>query len=67
MTEAMAMKMGAFEEMTSEEMGTVNGGGVVAAVYALGFVFGCSPLGAICICGGVAITAVAAGIAVSRA
>ena len=56
-----------FYEMSEKETREVDGGGVVAAVYALGFVFGCSPLGALCICGGVAVASVAAGVAVSNA
>lgn len=61
------LKMNKFNALTMEEMMAVDGGGAVAAVYALGFVFGCSPLGALCICGGIALASVGAGIAVSRA
>ena len=53
--------------MNEKEIMCVDGGGAVAAVYALGFVFGCSPMGALCICGGVAVASVAAGIIISRA
>lgn len=56
-----------FCEMKEKEIMCVDGGGAVAAVYALGFVFGCSPMGALCICGGVAVASVAAGIIISRA
>lgn len=41
--------------MSEKEAMLVDGGGAVAAVYALGFVFGCSPLGVLCICGGIAV------------
>lgn len=60
------LNMGAFEALDQQEMLKVDGGGAVAAVYALGFVFGCSPLGALCICGGIAVAAVAGGWAVSH-
>jgi len=50
-----------FCEMNEKEIMCVDGGGAVAAVYALGFVFGCSPMGALCICGGVAVASGAAG------
>lgn len=40
------------EDLSEEELDNVSGGGFTAAVYALGFVFGVSPLGALCICGG---------------
>jgi len=62
----MALKTHAFVDLDDQEMMDVDGGGVVAAVYALGFVFGCSPLGALCICAGVAVAAAAGGWAVSR-
>lgn len=55
-----------FNELTFEEMENVDGGGPVAAVYALGFVMGVSPMAALVICGGTAIAAVAGGWAVSH-
>ncbi|WP_294674995.1 hypothetical protein [uncultured Ruminococcus sp.] len=55
-----------FAELSASEMNEVEGGGVTAAIYALGFVFGCSPLGAICICVGVTAAAVGAGVLVSK-
>lgn len=48
------------------EANEIDGGGVTAAVYALGFVFGCSPLGAICICVGVTAAAIGGGVLVSK-
>jgi len=52
-----------FEELTLYEVNEVNGGMAPAALYALGFVFGCSPAGAIAICVG----AVAAGVGIAVA
>ncbi len=50
-----------FCEMTKEERYIVSGGGVVAFVYAMGFVFGCTPLG-FCIAAGVGLVALGVGI-----
>ena len=50
--------MTGFVEVSQDEMMAVDGGGVVAAVYALGFVMGMTPLGAIAVC---AVGAVALG------
>ena len=47
------LSMGAFETLDNREMMEVDGGGVVAAVYAAGFIFGCAP---------VTVCAVAAGV-----
>ncbi len=62
----MALNKG-FCEISLEESEDVNGGGVVAAVYALGFVMNMTPAGALVTCGVIAVAAVAGGIAVSRA
>ncbi len=51
----------AFTELDSRELQAVDGGWVHAAVYALGFVMGMSPLGACCVVAGCA----AAGVAVA--
>lgn len=60
------IKTNGFCEMTKDEMTSVDGGGFTAAVYALGFAMGCSPLGAICICVGATAAAVGGGILVSK-
>lgn len=57
-----AIKKSYDEELKEDELENVAGGGFVAGVYALGFVFGVSPLGAVIICGG----AVAAGVAIAK-
>lgn len=49
-------------ELKEEELENVAGGGIVAATYALGFIFGMSPLGALVLCG--AAVAVGVGLAV---
>lgn len=41
------LKINGFSNLTEEEMVSVDGGGVVAAVYALGFVMGMTPAGAL--------------------
>ncbi len=43
-------KINGFSAVAEDEMTDVNGGGVTAAVYALGFAMGMSPLGAITVC-----------------
>ena len=53
-------------ELSVEECNEANGGGVVAAVYALGFVMGMSPLGAICVVGACAVGGVALAVAASN-
>ena len=50
------------EELSEEDLSAVSGGGIVAGVYALGFIFGMSPLGALILCG----AAVVAGVAIAR-
>lgn len=57
-----AIKKSNSEELNEEALDNVAGGGLTAAVYALGFVFGTSPLGALVICG----AAVAGGIALAK-
>ena len=57
-----AIKKSHNEELNEEDLENVAGGGITAAVYALGFVFGMSPLGALCLCG----AAVVGGIALAR-
>lgn len=57
-----AIKKSHDAELSEEELDEVSGGGVVAAVYALGFVFGMSPLGALVLCG----AAVAVGIHIAK-
>lgn len=47
-----AIKQSHSEELNEADLDNVAGGGVTAAVYALGFVFGMSPLGALALCGG---------------
>lgn len=47
-----AIKKSQNEELNEEDLDGVSGGGLTAAVYALGFVFGMSPLGALVLCGG---------------
>lgn len=46
-----AIKKSNSEELSEEDLDNVAGGGITAAVYALGFVFGMSPLGALVLCG----------------
>lgn len=55
-----------FITMTNDEKNQINGGGFVAAVYALGFVMGMSPLGALCLCGVCVAGGITAGIIASR-
>ena len=50
-----AIKKSHNEELSEEDLENVAGGGITAAVYALGFVFGMSPLGALCLCGGAVV------------
>jgi len=50
-----------FSAVSEKEMMVVEGGGVVAAVYALGFVMGMSPAGAITVC---VLGAVAVGVGI---
>lgn len=57
-----AIKKSHAEELGEGELENVSGGGVTAAVYALGFVFGMSPLGALALCGG----AVVGGVLVAK-
>lgn len=57
-----AIKRSHAEELHEEDLDKVAGGGFTAAVYALGFVFGMSPLGALVLCG----AAVAGGILLAR-
>lgn len=57
-----AIKKSNSEELNEEDLDNVAGGGLTAAVYALGFVFGMSPLGALVLCG----AAVAGGILLAR-
>ena len=45
-------------KLSNEDLTQVNGGMLPAAVYALGFVFGMTPAGALVVCG----AAVAAGV-----
>lgn len=59
----MEIALNRFEELSYDEAQAVDGGGVVAAVYALGFIMGMSPLGALIVCG----VAIGAGIAVAVA
>ena len=56
------LKINGFSAVAEDEMTDVNGGGVTAAVYALGFAMGMSPLGAICVCTGA--VAIGVGLAV---
>lgn len=57
-----AIKKSHAEELNEEDLDNVAGGGITAAVYALGFVFGMSPLGALVLCG----AAVAGGILLAK-
>lgn len=57
-----AIKKSHSDELSEEDLEDVAGGGIVAGVYALGFVFGMSPLGALILCG----AAVAAGIIIAK-
>ena len=50
-----AIKKSHNEELSEEDLDNVAGGGLTAAVYALGFVFGMSPLGALVLCGAVLV------------
>lgn len=45
--EMQNLKALGFQEMTDNELQEYNGGGIKAAVYALGFVMNMSPLGAL--------------------
>lgn len=47
--------MNEFLELSQNEIEMIDGGGAVAAVYALGFVMGMSPLGALCVVGAGAV------------
>lgn len=62
----MEIVSNAFTELKGNEMSQVNGGGITAAVYALGFVMGMTPLGALCVCGACIVGGVAAGVVVSK-
>ncbi|HOJ99127.1 MAG TPA: hypothetical protein PLW34_06170 [Termitinemataceae bacterium] len=42
--------MNGFTEVSSLELEQIEGGGIVAAVYALGFVMGMTPAGALVTC-----------------
>lgn len=57
-----AIKKSQSEELSAEDLENVSGGGITAGIYALGFVFGMSPLGALVLCG----AAVVGGIAVAK-
>lgn len=57
-----AVKKSHAEELNEEDLDNVAGGGFVAAVYALGFIFGMSPLGALILCG----AAVVCGVGIAR-
>lgn len=50
-----AIKKSHSDELNEEDLDNVAGGGITAAVYALGFVFGMSPLGALVLCGAVLV------------
>lgn len=50
-----AIKKSHSDELNEEDLDNVAGGGITAAVYALGFIFGMSPLGALVLCGGVLV------------
>ncbi len=65
MTYAMNLNNVGFAELTRNEMEVVEGGGIVAAVYALGFVMGMSPLGALVVCGVCIAGGIALAVAVS--
>ncbi len=60
----MALNMGAFEALDNREMMEVDGGGVVAFVYAVGFVFGCAPIVPVCVAA--AVVGVGVGLLVSK-
>lgn len=53
-------------EMSEHELQEFNGGGFVAAVYALGFVMGMSPLGALIVCTTVIAGGITAGVLVNK-
>jgi predicted ribosomally synthesized peptide with nif11-like leader len=57
-----AIKKSHAEELTEEDLENVAGGGFTAAIYALGFVFGMSPLGALVLCG----AAVVGGVLIAK-
>lgn len=57
-----AIKKSQDDELNVEELDNVAGGGIVAATYALGFIFGMSPLGALVLCG----AAVAGGVLIAK-
>lgn len=50
-----------FCALSQREEEMVNGGGVVAFVYAMGFVFGCPPV-AVCVAAGAGVVALGVGI-----
>lgn len=50
-----AIKKNQSGELNEGDLENVAGGGFTAAVYALGFVFGMSPLGALVLCGAVVV------------
>ncbi len=57
-----AIRASQSDELQEDALAEVSGGGIVAGVYALGFIFGMSPLGALLLCGG----AIVAGVAIAR-
>lgn len=46
-----AIKKSQSDELSEDDLENVAGGGFTAAIYALGFIFGTSPLGALVLCG----------------
>lgn len=57
-----AIKKSHDAELSEADLDNVAGGGFVAGVYALGFLFGMSPLGALVLCG----AAVACGVILAK-
>ncbi|MBA2133781.1 hypothetical protein [Capillibacterium thermochitinicola] len=64
--EMQNLKALGFQEMTDNELQEYNGGGIKAAVYALGFVMNMSPLGALIVCGLAIAGGVTVGVLVNK-
>lgn len=55
-----------FNELSKEKMIQIDGGMLPAAVYALGFVMGMTPAGALVVCGATVAAGVATAVAVAK-
>lgn len=57
----MELRMSGFCDLSKNEMEMIDGGGITAFVFAMGFVFSCTPL-AVCVVAGSAVVALGSGI-----